>query len=124
MAVTIPHPGVIKFAAIHAEIYGEIYEGYAYWWNGGTLRDMFNLDGRYSDDITVRVMYDNTSGEEFLRAQQVRRFQKKRTELAWALLHIMDEVLKSHNLHNDISPDNIFLHFPEDESKMYIGVCD
>jgi hypothetical protein len=33
MAVTIPHPGVIKFAVIHAEI----YEGYAYWWNGGTL---------------------------------------------------------------------------------------
>jgi serine/threonine protein kinase len=42
----------------------------------------------------------------------------------WALLHIMDEVLKSHNLHNDISPDNILLHFPEDESKMYIEVCD
>jgi hypothetical protein len=33
MAVTIPHPGVIKFAAIHAEI----YEGYEYWWNGGIL---------------------------------------------------------------------------------------
>jgi hypothetical protein len=28
MAMTIPHPCVIKFAAIHAEI----YEGYAYWW--------------------------------------------------------------------------------------------
>jgi serine/threonine protein kinase len=40
------------------------------------------------------------------------------------LLHIMDEVHKSHNLHNDISPDNILLHFPEEESKVYIGVCD
>jgi serine/threonine protein kinase len=120
MAVTIPHPGVIKFSAIHVEI----YEGYAYWWNGGTLRDMFNLDGRYGNDIAARVMYGNTSGEEFLCAQQLRRFRKKQTELAWALLHIMDEVLKSHNLHNDISPDNILLHFPEDESKMYIRVCD
>ena len=36
----------------------------------------------------------------------------------------MDEVHKSHNLHNDISPDNILLHFPADESKVYIGVCD
>jgi hypothetical protein len=30
MAVTIPHPGVIKFVAIHIEI----YEGFAYWWDG------------------------------------------------------------------------------------------
>jgi aminoglycoside phosphotransferase (APT) family kinase protein len=36
----------------------------------------------------------------------------------------MDEVHKSHNLHNDISPDNILLHFPADESRVYIGVCD
>jgi hypothetical protein len=77
MAVTIPHPSVVKFAAIH----DEIYEGYAYWWNGGTLRDMFNLDGRYGNDIAARVMYDNTSGKGFLRAQQLRRFRKKRTEL-------------------------------------------
>jgi serine/threonine protein kinase len=85
---------------------------------------MFNLDGRYGDNIAACVMYDNISSEEFLHAQQLRRFRKKRTELVWALLHIMDEVLKSHNLHNDISPDNILLHFPEDESKMYIEVCD
>jgi hypothetical protein len=65
MVVTIPHPGVIKFVAIHAEI----YEGYAYWWDGGTLQDMFNLDGRYGNDIATCIMYDNTSGEEFLRAQ-------------------------------------------------------
>jgi serine/threonine protein kinase len=120
MAVTIPHAGVIRFSAIHAER----YEGYAFWWNGGTLWDMFNLDNRYSDDIAARVAYDNTSGDELLRAEHLCRFQKKRTELAWALLHIMDEVHKSHNLHNNISPDNILLHFPEEESKVYIGVCD
>ena len=86
---------------------------------------MFNLDSYYGDNIAVRVAYDNTSGDhELLRASHLRRFWKKRTELAWALLHIMDEVHKSHNLHNDISPDNILLHFPEDESKVYIGVCD
>ena len=121
MAVTIPHAGVIRFAAIHAEL----YEGYAFWWNGGTLRDMFNLDNQYGENIYARVAYDNTSGEhDLIRASHLRRFRNKRTELAWALLHIMDEVHKSHNLHNDISPDNILLHFPQDESKVYIGICD
>jgi serine/threonine protein kinase len=120
MAVTIPHVGVIRFAAIHAEK----YEGYAFWWNGGTLRDMFNLDNRYGNNIAAWVAYENTSGDELLRAEYLRWFQKKRMELAWALLYIMDEVHKSHNLHNDISPDNILLHFPEEESKVYIRVCD
>jgi serine/threonine protein kinase len=120
MAVTIPHAGIIRFAAIHAER----YEGYAFWWNGGTLQDMFNLDNRYGDNIAARVAYENTSGDELLRAEHLRQFQKKRTELAWALLHIMDEVHKSHNLHNNISPDNSLLHFPKEESKVYIGVCD
>jgi serine/threonine protein kinase len=62
--------------------------------------------------------------DELLCAEHLRRFQRKRMELAWMLLHIMDEVHKNHNLHNDISPDNILLHFPEEESKVYIGVCD
>jgi hypothetical protein len=43
--------------------------------------------------------------DEFLRAQQLYQFRKKQTELAWALLQIMNEVHKSHNLHNNISPD-------------------
>ena len=33
MAVRIPHLGVIRFVAIHANK----YKGYVYWWNGGTL---------------------------------------------------------------------------------------
>jgi hypothetical protein len=73
MAVMIPHAGVIRFAAIHAER----YEGYALWWNGGTLRDMFNLDNRYGDNIATRVAYENTSGNELLRAEHLCRFRKK-----------------------------------------------
>jgi hypothetical protein len=74
MAVTIPHAGVVRFAAIHAER----YEGYAFWWNGGTLRDMFNLDNGYGDNIAARVAYENTSRNELLRAEHLRRFWKKR----------------------------------------------
>jgi serine/threonine protein kinase len=86
---------------------------------------MFNLYNRYSKEILVQVAYLNMFDEEFLHVIQLRQLRKKkRTKLAWALLHIMDEVHKSHNLHNDISPNNILLHFPADESQVYIGVCD
>jgi hypothetical protein len=67
MAVRIAHAGVIHFFAIYAEE----YEGYAFWWNGGILWDMFNLDNTYSEDIFVRVAFLNTSDEEFLRAMQL-----------------------------------------------------
>jgi hypothetical protein len=36
----------------------------------------------------------------------------------------MNEVHKSNNLYNDISPNNIFLYFPTEESQVYIEVCD
>lgn len=120
LAVRISHPGVIRFAAIHATK----YEGYAYWWNGGTIREMLNRDHQYGEDVFVHLNFGNFPDDEIVRAHQLVRFRKKRTELAWALLHIMNEVHKSHNLHNDLSPDNILLHFPLDESQIFIGICD
>ena len=120
LAVRIPHPGVIRFVAIHAEK----HEGYAYWWNGGTIREMLNRDLQYGDDVFIHLNYGNFPDDEVIRAHQLVRFRKKRTELAWALLRIMNEVHKSNNLHNNLSPDNILLHFPQDESRVYIGVCD
>ena len=74
---------------------------------------MFSLDNRYGDNIVARVAYENTFGDEFFCAEHLCQFWKKQMELAWALLHIMNEIHKSHNLHNNISPDNILLHFPE-----------
>ena len=49
MAVTIPHVGVIQFAVIYAER----YEGYAFWWNGRILWNIFNLDNRYGNNIAA-----------------------------------------------------------------------
>ena len=49
MAMTIPYASVIQFATIHVER----YKGYAFWWNSRTLRDMFNLEYRYSDNIVA-----------------------------------------------------------------------
>jgi hypothetical protein len=45
-------------------------------------------------------------------------------ELTLALLNIMNAVYVVGHLYNDISPDNIMFHFPKDESRVYIGVCD
>ncbi|KAG0621197.1 hypothetical protein M758_3G001500 [Ceratodon purpureus] len=120
LAIRILHPGVIRFVAIHSTK----MQGYVYWWNGGTIREMLNRDMDYGDDVFVHLNFGNYPEDEVIRADQLVRFRQHRTELAWALLHIMDEVHKSHHLHNDISPDNILLHFPMDESRVYIGVCD
>jgi len=40
------------------------------------------------------------------------------------LIHIMHAVHDVGYLHNNISLDKIILHFPKDESHVYIGVCD
>jgi serine/threonine protein kinase len=37
----------------------------------------------------------------------------------------MNNVHHCHTLHNDMSPDNVLLHFPPNsEDKVYIGICD
>ena len=110
----------------HVRVYLCVFhaERYAFWWNGGILQDMFNLDNTYSKNIVAWVAYENTSTDELLCTEHLRQFQKKRTKPVWTLLYIMDEVHKSHNLYNDISPNNILFHFPEEESKVYIEVCD
>jgi serine/threonine protein kinase len=85
---------------------------------------MLNLDNDYPDNIYVRLQYSNPTESDVTKAFHLARFRKKRTELAWALVHIMNAVHVSGHLHNDISPDNIMFHFPDDESRVYIGICD
>jgi hypothetical protein len=68
---------------------------------------MFALDNKYGENIFVQVVYENTSDKELHRARLLHWFRNKQTGLAWALKYIMDELHKSPNLHNDISPGNI-----------------
>jgi hypothetical protein len=61
--------------------------------------------------------------KKFERAQQVQLFRKRHHDLAWTFLNTMNNVHHYHTLHNDISPDNILLHFPPAFlEKVYIGI--
>ena len=52
-------------------------------------------------------------------------YQKNRAYLAWALMCIVDIVHKHDVLHNDLSPNNVMLHFPRDrDDTVFIGVCN
>ena len=71
------------------------------------------------------MAYDQPNeAEEVIDAFRLGRWRKKRTELAWAFVHIMNAVHLGGHLHNDLSPDSIMFHFSDNKSKVYIGVCD
>jgi hypothetical protein len=128
LALRSAHEGCIKWIAIHSER----NEGYTLWWNGGTLREMLNDEAsfhRQDVQITLHAAYLQLSRDDYQKkldaAKRVEVFRKKRHELAWTFLNTMNNVHHCHTLHNDMSPDNILLHFPPDvNDKVYIGVCD
>ena len=128
LAVRSPHRGCIKWVAVHHTR----EEGFTLWWNGGTIRNILADDNKYGEDpIESAYAWELSSDPKYRpdsydRARQVALFRNQRTELAWTLLNIMNNIHQSHILHNDLSPDNILLHFePENHpQQVYIGVCD
>jgi len=89
---------------------------------------MLNLDNDYPNNIVIWLTYmknlKHMSPKEVTAAFNLRRWRKKHTKLVWTLVHIMNAMHVGRHPFNDISPNNIMFHFPEDESKVYIGVCD
>ena len=128
LAVRSPHRGCIKWIAVHHSK----EEGFTHWWNGGTIRNILQDDNKFGPDpLESAYAWEISSDPKFKpdsydRARQVALFRTQRTELAWTLLNIMNNIHQSHVLHNDLSPDNILLHFePENHPQhVYIGVCD
>ncbi|KAG0571933.1 hypothetical protein KC19_VG055000 [Ceratodon purpureus] len=120
LAIRIPHPGVIRFMAIHQLE----HVGFMFWWNGGTLRAMLQRDNEAPGDLPIDYIFRENAEDSPILGKRLQLFRSKRTELAWALCNIIDAVHKYGYLQNDLSPDNILLHFLEDESKIYIEVCD
>ncbi len=57
--------------------------------------------------------------------RQLVAFRQNCVKLAWAFINIMNKVHHCRILHNDLSNDNIMLHFLIDKlDVVYIGVCD
>ena len=52
-------------------------------------------------------------------------YKKKRAHLAWALMNFMVAVSVQDVLHNDLSSNNVLLHFPDnDDDVVNIGISD
>jgi hypothetical protein len=118
----------IKWIAVHPTE----PEGYTLWWNGGTIREMLRDEAQFNREdvhITLQAAILIDSKDDYQKklelATHMDVFQKKRHKLAWTFLNTMNNVHHCCTLHNDISPDNILLHFlPNFLDKVYIGICD
>jgi serine/threonine protein kinase len=87
------------------------------------------LYNRESVHITLQAVILIDSNDDYWKKLDTTRcvevFRKKRHKLAWTFLNTMNNVHHCHTLHNDMSPDNVLLHFPPNPlDKVYIGICD
>jgi hypothetical protein len=102
------------------------------WWNGGTIWEMMRDEALYiceSVHLTLQaaILIDSNNNyqKKLDTARCVEVFRKKRHELAWTFLNTMNNIHHCHTLYNDMSPDNVMLHFPPNSAdKVYIGICD
>jgi hypothetical protein len=123
MVCPVVHPGVIKISFINPRD----YEGYTLWWNGGSL---WNFETRINSKISEAIDYDGIkfqveSGLTPDECTMVLAYRKNRVNLAMALLMILETCHEAEIIHNDLSLQNVLLHFPPmDKTKVYIGVCD
>jgi hypothetical protein len=115
MALRSAHKDCIKWIAVHPTK----SEGYTLWWNGGTIWEMIREEALYyceSVHFTLQATILIDSNDDYQKkldtARRVEVFRKKRHELAWTFLNTMNNVHHYHTLHNDISPNNVLLHFP------------
>jgi hypothetical protein len=64
-------------------------------------------------------------GPDYEARKRLVLYRKNRAHLAWALMNIMATVSVEDVLHNDLSHNNVLLHFPiNDDNVVNIGVCD
>lgn len=120
LACPIDHPGVIKVMYLDRRT----YESFTLWWNGGSLFGMQQYDKRYAPEMHETELL-RSPGPDYEARKRLVLYRKKRAHLAWALMNIMAAVSVQDVLHNDLSPNNVLLHFPDnDDDAIYIGVCD
>ena len=119
LACPVDHPGVIKLQYLNPRT----KESYSMWWNGGSLKNMRIYDHQVPEDHERDIL--QMPGADFEARKRLVVYRKHRAYLAWALMCIVDVVHNQDVLHNDLNPNNVMLHFPEDrENTVFIGVCD
>ena len=119
LACFVDHHGVIKIQYLNMRI----YESYSMWWNRGSLRNMRNYNKFVAETHPNKILF--YSGPDFESRKRLVAYRKNQAYLAWALMCIVNIVHKHDVLHNDLNPNNVMLHFPQDrEDVIFIGVCD
>jgi hypothetical protein len=119
LACPVDHPGIIKLQYLHPKT----YESYSMWWNGGSLKNMRVYDHQVPETHERTIL--QMPGADFEARKRLVVYRRHRAYLAWALMCIVDVVHKHDVLHNDLNPNNVMLHFPQDrENTVFIGVCD
>jgi hypothetical protein len=120
LACPVDHPGVIKVMYLDRCT----YESFILWWNGRSLFAMRHYDRKYKQDQHESELL-RSLGPNYEARKRLVLYRKKRAYLAWALMNIMVAVSVEDVLHNDLSPNNVLLHFPiNDDNVVNIGVCD
>ena len=120
LACPIDHPGVIKVMYLDRRT----YESFTLWWNGGSLFGMHQYDKKYRLDQHESELL-RSPGPDYEARKRLVLYRKKRAHLAWALMNIIAVVSVQDVLHNDLSPNNVLLHFPDNNDDVVnIGVCD
>jgi hypothetical protein len=100
------------------------YESFTLWWNGGSFFAMRHYDRKYKQDQHESELL-RSPGPDYEARKRLVLYRKKRAHLAWALMNIMAAVSVEDVLHNDLSPNNVLLHFPiNDDNVVNIEVCD
>jgi hypothetical protein len=116
----VDHPGVIKVMYLDRRT----YESFTLWWNGGSLFAMRHYDRKYKQDQHKSELL-RSPGPDYEARKRLVLYRKKRAHLAWALMNIMAAVSVEDVLHDNLSLNNVFLHFPiNDDNVVNIGVCD
>ena len=113
---------MIKFWAVHHKT----MELYTLWGNGGLLASFLqNLNSKVSE-ATPNDCIGWSSGNILPEdLDKIMLYQRNRTKLALLLLIIVEKCHAHALQHNDLSPNNILLHFPSiDKTKIFWGVCD
>ena len=119
LACPVDHLGIIKLLYLNRNT----YESYCLWWNGGSLKNMRSYDKTIAEVHETEIL--RSPGLDYDARKHLITYRKHRAYLAWALMCIVDVMHKEDVMHNDLSPNNVMLHFPpDDDSKVFIGICD